>query len=129
MTLIATAISDESVVQVVDRRITKEGTLYDDLANKALCAVCADARFSLCYTGVMMTPLRTDEWLANFLAGDQVLRQPLPVVLDALAKALTSELVRLGDLPAQHRRLTIALAGTLRRRGYQSGRRRRARSR
>jgi len=111
MTLIATAISDESVVQVVDRRITKEGALYDDLANKALCAVCADARFSLCYTGLMMTPVRTDEWLANFLAADQILRQPLPAVLDALAKALTSEFERLPHLSGSERRLTVALAG------------------
>ena len=30
ITLIATALSDETVVQVVDRRLTKTGILYDE---------------------------------------------------------------------------------------------------
>jgi hypothetical protein len=111
MTLIATAISDDSVVQVVDRRITRNGVLYDDLANKALCGNCADSTFSLCYTGLMMTPVRTDEWLANFLAADRVLLKPFPAVLDVLAKALTAEFERFRHLPGLQRRLTLALAG------------------
>ena len=111
MTLIATAISDEAVVQAVDRRITKDGVLYDNLANKALCGTCADSTFSLCYTGLMMTPIRTDEWLANFLATGGVLRQSLPAVLNALAIALTIEFERFRHLPSSQRRLTVALAG------------------
>ena len=111
MTLIATALSDRCVIQVVDRRITKDGVLYDDIANKALCGFCADARFSICYTGLTMTPVRTDEWLANFLAVDRLLSQPLPAVLDVLAKALTSEFERFRHLPGAQRRLTVAVAG------------------
>lgn len=111
MTLIATAISDDSVVQVVDRRITVGGELYDDLANKSLCGTCADANFSLCYTGLMMKPVRTDEWLANFLASDQLLSQCFPAVLDALANALTEEFERFRELPASERRLTVVFAG------------------
>ncbi len=91
MTLIATALSDRCVIQVVDRRITRGGIPYDDLANKALCGACADATFSLCYTGLMMTPVRTDEWLANFLGANRLLSQPLPAVLDVLATGLTTE--------------------------------------
>jgi hypothetical protein len=111
MTLIATALSDQCVIQVVDRRITKDGVLCDDLANKALCGFCADARFSMCYTGLMMTPIRTDAWLANFLAADRLLSQPLPTVLDVLAKGLTREFERFQHLPGVQRGLTVVLAG------------------
>jgi hypothetical protein len=99
------------VVQVVDRRLTKQGVLYDDLANKAICGVCADARFSLAYTGLMMTPLRTDEWLAILLSRNSVLAQPFPRVLDTLAAALTEEFERFKDLADDQRRLTLAFAG------------------
>ncbi len=61
------------MVQVVDRRLTSGGVVYDDLANKAVCGVCADARFSVAYTGLMMRPVRTDEWVANLLSLDQML--------------------------------------------------------
>lgn len=85
--------------------------LYDDLANKAICGACADARFSLAYTGLMMTPVRTDEWLANLLAGRRMLAQPLPEVLDTLAAALTEDFERFKHLPDDQRRLTLAFAG------------------
>ena len=96
--MIATALSDETVVQVVDRRITKDGVLYDDLANKAICGVAADASFSIAYTGLMMAPTRTDEWIANFLASDNVLALRLPEILEKLASALTLEFDRLAGL-------------------------------
>lgn len=111
VTMIATALSDETVVQVVDRRLTKGGVLYDDLANKAICGVAADASFSIAYTGLMMTPTRTDEWLANFLAADQVLALRLPEILEKLASARTLEFERLGHLPEDQRRLSLAFAG------------------
>ena len=111
MTLIATALSDESVVQVVDRRLTRDGVLYDDLANKGICGVCADARFSVAYTGLMMTPNRTDEWLVDFLSDAGVLQLSLLDVLKSLAGALTQEFVRFRNLPENSRRLTLAFAG------------------
>jgi len=109
--MIVTAISEESVVQIVDRRLTKAGALYDDLANKGLCGVCADARFSLAYTGLMMTPTRTDEWIANLLSSDSLLSQSLPAVLETVAAALTKEFGRFKHLPEDQRRLTLAIAG------------------
>ena len=52
----------------VDRRLTSNGTLYDDLANKAVVVQCADAIFSVAYTGLMFTPERKDVWLVDFLS-------------------------------------------------------------
>lgn len=112
MTMIAIALSDETVVQVVDRRITKGGVLYDDLANKMICGVSTDASFSIAYTGLMMIPTRTDEWLANFLSSDKVLALRLPEILERLASALTQEFARLSAVvPKDQRRLTLAFAG------------------
>ena len=111
MTMIATALSDEAVVQVADRRLTKNGVLYDDLANKAICGVAADATFSLAYTGLMMTPTRTDEWLANFLSANQALALSFPAIPERLASALTLEFNTLPNLPDDQRRLTLAFAG------------------
>src|SRR5579863_5962736 len=110
MTLIATAMSDETVVQVVDRRLTRNGQLYDDLANKAICGTCPDARFSLAYTGLMMTPTRTDEWLVNWFSEKNRLAQSFPNVMNQLAEGLTMELARFRHLPPDQRRLTLAFA-------------------
>ena len=71
----------------------------------------ARMRGFLFVTGLMMTPVRTDEWLADFLAANRVMDQPLPAVLDALAKALTGEFERFRNLPRSQRRLSVALAG------------------
>ena len=111
MTAIATALSDECVVQVVDRRISRNGALYDDLANKMICAVCADASFCISYTGLMFTPDRTDVWLANYLSGPGILNARLPDVLNSMESALTQEIKRFQNLSGDQRRLTLVLAG------------------
>jgi hypothetical protein len=111
MTLIVTAISDDSVVQVVDRRLTMNGIPIDDLAMKAVCGVCRDASFSLAYTGLVTSPLPTGEWLVDFLGANHLLSQPLPAVLNSLAEALTCEFARFRQWPDGHRRLTVSVAG------------------
>jgi len=112
VTLIATALSDRCVAQAVDRRLTyTDGRMCDDLANKALCGVCADARFSMCYTGLVMMPIPTDEWIANFLTNERLLSKPLRIVLDALADKLTVEFTRFRRIPNARKGLTIATAG------------------
>lgn len=90
MTLILTLTTPVYVVQVSDRRLTyPDGSVFDDGANKALVVECADAQFSVSYTGLGYLPedrlpptsdyaarrvsrlqigrhrcIRTDEWLA-----------------------------------------------------------------
>ncbi len=86
-------------------------TVYDDLANKALCATCADAAFAIGYTGLMMTPDRTDVWVANYLSASRRLEENLPTVVETMRSGLTDEMGRFRDLPASERRLTVVLAG------------------
>jgi hypothetical protein len=111
MTLIATALTDDYVVQVVDRRITRGGHLYDDFANKAVCVVCADAVFTIAYTGLVFSPYRTDEWLVNWLSASGHLTKSLPNLVRELEAEVGREMQRFQRLPDEQRRLTFVLAG------------------
>ena len=75
MTLIITAASPQTIVQVSDRKLTfPDGRKYRDNANKAIVVWCDDAHFSVAYTRLahirekgtnIWTP--TDRWIANSL--------------------------------------------------------------
>jgi hypothetical protein len=71
MTMIATLVARNKVVQVSDRRLTwPNGGLADDEANKAICVKCNNAHFSIAYTGLAeigKERKRTDIWLAEYL--------------------------------------------------------------
>lgn len=80
MTLIATIISKNKVVQVSDCRLTLNGKEYDATAIKAVGVGCADARFCVGYSGVgEIEGNRTDYWLVEqiksiFAAGHDKVR-------------------------------------------------------
>ncbi len=111
MTMIATFVSDEVVVQVVDRRLTAGGKLYAEQANKALCVGSCDAAFSIAYTGLVMRPDRTDVWLTEYLVTPGILQLPLPKLLESMASALSKEFNRFAQFPPDQRRLTLAIGG------------------
>jgi hypothetical protein len=69
MTLIITALSENSVVQVSDCRLTRtDGSLCDDLAVKAICVSCTDAGFSMAYSGLAeIQNQQTDQWVVEYL--------------------------------------------------------------
>lgn len=68
MTLIITALKEDNIIQVSDRRLTRNGKLYDDSANKIICVSCADASFSIAYTGLgEIHGCRTDKWVFEYL--------------------------------------------------------------
>jgi hypothetical protein len=74
MTLIVTFLSNNKIVQASDRRLTLNGKLYDDHANKAVTVTCDDAYFSVAYTGLAEVQqkdtrrrMRTDQWIAHTL--------------------------------------------------------------
>lgn len=63
MTLIAAALTPHLVVQASDRRLTKpDGSILDDQTTKSICVSCADAHFTIGYTGLAV--IRTKESLA-----------------------------------------------------------------
>jgi hypothetical protein len=113
MTLIITAVADDAVAQVSDRRLTlPDGSVFSDDANKAICIACADARVSLAYTGLARigdTP--TDHWLVDLLTETKSAQKPFPDLLAMVAAAATERFSRLGHLGAR-RGLSLVFAGT-----------------
>lgn len=109
MTLIMTAMTKLDVVQASDRRLTRNGNLYDDSANKAVCVACSDARFAMAYTGIAeIQGTRTDEWLVDFLASEGAGGMKLASICEALRSRATTDL---SNVPPKHRRITFALGG------------------
>src|SRR5438034_5833169 len=109
MTLIISAITYKHVIQASDRRLTyPDGRLADDGANKAVCVYCADARFSIAYTGIAhVGRMRTDEWLVGVLTDAKAYQMDLRSISELLKTRATTALKKaLPRLP-----LTLALAG------------------
>ncbi len=112
MTLIVTTLSDDFVIQVSDRRLTRiDGTLYDNSANKAVCVGCQDAMFCMSYTGIAtIDHKQTDEWLTDCLASTNA----GSLSFRDIGNILKGELER-AFLPVGHRAsaraLTVVLAG------------------
>ncbi|MDA8188241.1 MAG: hypothetical protein M0T85_08880 [Dehalococcoidales bacterium] len=111
MTLIITAVSRDGIVQVSDRRLTKDGQAYDDSSNKAVCVSCSDGRLAISYAGLAeIGGQRTDEWLADCLASMVDDQTDTLSVLEVLQKRSTSAFGHL-RIPQEHKELTFVLAG------------------
>lgn len=67
MTLIITALAEDVLIQVSDRRLTySNGAIASNLANKAICVTCLDAMFTIAYTGLaQIGHVTTDHWLVD----------------------------------------------------------------
>jgi len=119
MTLILTTITRSAVVQASDRRLTKNGHLYDDSANKAVYVVCADAHVAIACTGVGRIPgigrqpwLMTDVWLADYLAEINAGTMGLSAIADSIGERATMARRTLGNPAVRDKiRLTFVLAG------------------
>jgi hypothetical protein len=69
MTLIITALADDAVVQVSDRRLSRGPNPLSKPENKAVCVSCADATLAVAYTGLARAGTEPmAEWLVNRLA-------------------------------------------------------------
>ncbi|MBM3167011.1 MAG: hypothetical protein FJZ94_06165 [Chloroflexi bacterium] len=80
MTIILTCLTWQYIVQVSDRRLTKNGKLYEDNANKAI-DFCGQMAFA--YSGLAeLEGMRTDLWLANVLSSPSA--RALPEALTAI---------------------------------------------
>ena len=119
MTLIITALADNVVIQVSDRRLTAtNGKLYDDLAIKEICVSCADARFCMAYTGLAKIDCRrTDEWVFDFLSSINAGKLTFTKLFDSLHKQVSSTFRRLHYL-GRVRGITFAIAGFCRTRAF-----------
>ncbi len=111
MTLIITAVTRDGIVQVSDRRLTKDGQSYGDFSNKAVCVSCSDGPLAISYTGLAeIGGQRTDEWLAECLASIIDDQTDTLSVLEALQKRTTSTFAHL-RIPQEQQELTFVLAG------------------
>ncbi len=94
MTLIITAVSGSTALQVTDRRLTfSDGSVDEEMANKSVIGQCQDARFVLSYTGSSRTKGRkdgrmTDWWAANCLFDMQLWNKPLAQLAREFTKRL-----------------------------------------
>ncbi len=64
MTLILTAINHRCAIQISDRRLTANGALVDDEANKAISLITPDARLTVGFTGLARAgTFDTRDWI------------------------------------------------------------------
>jgi hypothetical protein len=110
MTLIITLATADKVVQASDRRLTlPDGSVFDDEANKAICAGCKDAHFCIAYTGLAFVEgKKTDEWLIDYLISIHAFKLDVVSISGALEEKLTATF---DPLPKQYRRTTFVLSG------------------
>ena len=112
---IVTANADQ-VIQVSDRRLTLQGQLFKDSLNKAGHAVCDDASFLYCFTGLAYVDgdYTTSPWLLDVLYDAAQWSHKYRDIWDALAEEATNffrSSVYLQNLPADQRRLTVMITG------------------
>jgi hypothetical protein len=112
MTLILTALSDNAVIQASDRRLTwDDGSIAKDLAIKAICVSCVDARFSIAFTGLAQIGAKqTDEWLVEYLASINAGCLDFRTLFESLHEHLALTFNKMQHL-GFNRRITFALAG------------------
>lgn len=118
MTLIITAVDNDRVVQVSDRRLTDpNGEVHDHGANKAVCIGMGYVHFATSYTGLAYIggrareDHRTDYWLLENLGEITRDGEPsLEEICSAISERAASALAR---LPSNVRRvpLTFVMAG------------------
>ena len=69
MTLIVAAGNKDFAVLAADRRLTSNGKLVDDEANKATILACYDARMAIAFTGLATWgSFSTEKWLLESLS-------------------------------------------------------------
>lgn len=111
MTLNITAANPWFVAQVSDRRLTWAGRPYDDEANKVVVLGCRDALLLVTYTGLgYVDELRTDDWIAEVLDANKVVRRDMGFAVEVLRQAATEAFSRLGE-PDRGAAHTFLLAG------------------
>lgn len=109
MTLLINVVTAENVIQASDRRLTLNGILYDDEANKAVCVFCKDAHFAIVYTGLaMIAGKRTDLWIVDYLTSINASKMNVLSISESLEKKATSSFK---SMPRKYRRTSFVFVG------------------
>lgn len=90
MTLIVTALADDAVVQVSDRRLSLGANPLARPENKAICVSCADANFTIAFTGLAKVGGEsTAEWVVNQLGAINATTLTFPEIAEKLRQTVT----------------------------------------
>jgi hypothetical protein len=115
MTLILTAMNQRCVIQISDRRLTANGILVDDEANKAISLTTPDARLTLGFTGLARAgTFDTRDWIMEAVNTAAIIDASAWGIITRFANIATqtfkdtSAIRRLTDTT---RRLEIVFAG------------------
>ena len=116
MTLILTSLADDAVTQVSDRKLTyPDDSVKPDKATKAICVTCADAKFTISYTGLArignkQNCAQTDRWLVDHLTESKATHKPFPEIIDGLRTHSVDTFSKLSGL-GKRRGITFVFAG------------------
>ncbi len=111
MTLIITALSDDAVVQVSDRRLTASGKPLPKGENKAVCVSCGDTDFTFAFTGLAgIGTIPTADWVLDQLVSMQACTLGFPILIESLRARATATFRRLRP-PGNSRGVTFVFAG------------------
>jgi hypothetical protein len=112
MTLILAAANQRNTVLVSDRRLSYEGQLVDDEANKSIVFICRNARLVVAYTGLAKAgTFLTGEWLPRVLMEAAAPDYLMESTIERLRKKATSDLASVQVRNPTDKRLSIVLAG------------------
>ncbi len=115
MTLIITAISNNTIYQVSDRLLTVNGNSYNPNANKAICVAGQDSQIVMAYTGLAEFTLNgksipTDELIIDYLSQINAGFLQLEDILKHLAAYLARQ-ISLQVYESKYLKLALVVAG------------------
>lgn len=114
VTLIITLVDKNRMVQVSDRRLTKDGSVHNDKTNKAVCVNMSHVHYAASYTGLAYIGAereenRTDYWLLDHLGSITRYGEPsVESICRSLGEHAAKALSRLRD---SHKPLEVVLVG------------------
>jgi hypothetical protein len=115
MTLILAALTERCVVQMSDRRLTNNGSVVEEGANKAIALSTPDSRMTVAFTGIAHAgSFNTRDWLMDTIASiakDEVRIHGIVQQLAERATVIFDNNTALKSLGADVRRLEIVFAG------------------
>lgn len=117
MTLIVSLANSEHIIQVSDRRLSRQGKIVEDNSNKVGLLRTGNGRFAYGFTGLAAyNGFHTETWLTQNLcesgAPDFDTKSTLDRLLERLNQEFSTNRV-LKPLDAAHKRLSICISGYL----------------
>lgn len=117
MTLIIAAGNIDQFIQVSDRRLTSNGIVKDDEANKLIVLNCANARLAVGFTGIArFGSFETREWILKTLNESAPPDYTAEYIVKRFTEKTSKEFQQnkeLKRIPLVHKRLTIMFTGYL----------------